>query len=83
MRCGPKCGSRLSETRCLSRDWRLYLTDMRGAAGKVVRFTEGFDMLTFVSNDLARDAVLRSLEIIGEAAKHIPPEIRDKAPTLE
>jgi uncharacterized protein with HEPN domain len=67
----------------LSRDWRLYLKDMRGAAGKVVRYSEGFDMLTFASNELARDAVLRNLEIIGEAAKHIPTEIRDKAPKLE
>jgi uncharacterized protein with HEPN domain len=56
---------------------------MRGAAGKVLRFTEGFDVHTFVSNDLARDAVLRNLEIIGEAAKHIPPEIRNEAPTLD
>ncbi len=51
---------------------------MRAAAAKVARFTKGMDQISFVSNDLTRDAVLRNLEVIGEAAKHIPPNIRGR-----
>ena len=49
---------------------------MRAAAAKVVRFTFGMDRRDFAGNELVRDAVLRNLEIIGEAAKHIPPTAR-------
>ncbi len=34
------------------------------------------DRSGFAANELTRDAVLRNLEIIGEAAKHIPPAAR-------
>ena len=69
--------------RSLSRDWRLYWNDMREAAAKVVLFTKGMDNASFASNELTRDAVLRNLEVIGEAAKHIPPEIRAEVIDLE
>ncbi len=60
----------------MSREWQLYQDDMRAAAAKVVRFTFGMDRPDFAGNELVRDAVLRNLEIIGEAAKHIPPAAR-------
>ena len=56
---------------------------MREAAAKVVLFTKGMDNASFASNELTRDAVLRNLEVIGEAAKHIPPEIRAEVIDLE
>jgi uncharacterized protein with HEPN domain len=67
----------------LSRDWLLYQDDMRAAAGKVVRYAAGLDRFGFASNELVRDAVLRNLEIIGEAAKHIPPAARAKLPDVD
>lgn len=36
----------------------------------------------FLANRMAYDAVLRNLEIIGEAAKNMPPEIRDRYPDV-
>lgn len=67
----------------MSRDWRLYLGDIEEAAAKVLRYTAGLDAAGFKADDKTRDAVLRNLEIIGEAAKHIPQEARDQYPTLE
>lgn len=60
----------------MSRDWQLYQNDLREAASKVVRYTAGMNRIEFAANELTRDAVLRNLEIIGEAAKHIPPANR-------
>lgn len=37
----------------------------------------------FLNDDRTYDAVLRNLEIIGKAAKNLPPEIRERTPTIE
>jgi uncharacterized protein with HEPN domain len=83
MRCGLNCGTRLSGTLCLSRDWQLYWLDIKEAANRIVRYSNGLDRDAFEADDLIRDAVLRNLEVIGEAAKHIPEHIRAKATHIE
>jgi uncharacterized protein with HEPN domain len=64
--------------RCLSREWQMFWQDMHQAANKVLSYTYGFDAAAFSQNELVQDAVLRNLEVIGEAAKQIPPDIRAK-----
>lgn len=64
----------------MSPSWRLFLQDMIECARKVRRYADGLSLDSFRQDDMAYDAVLRNLEIIGEAAKHIPPEIRDCHP---
>ena len=54
------------------RDWRFYVNDMIEFAEKVLSYTSGVDRATFVANTLTYDATLRNLELIGEAATHIP-----------
>lgn len=49
---------------------------MEQAVRKILRFTDGMDQKGFLADDLTRDAVLRNLEVIGEAAKHIPADVR-------
>lgn len=58
------------------REWRFYLDDMIDFAERVLTYTEGLDQAGFVASDLAYDATLRNLELIGEAATHIPDEVR-------
>ncbi len=54
---------------------QFYLDDMIDFAGKVLVHTDGFDQAGFVANGLTYDATLRNLELIGEAATHIPDEV--------
>jgi hypothetical protein len=47
---------------------------------KMLRFTSGMSRTQFFGQDLVMDAVLRNIEIIGEAAKHLPNEVRIRMP---
>lgn len=58
------------------RAWRFYLDDMIRFAENVLAYTSGLDRETFVLTGLNYDASLRNLELIGEAAAHIPEEFR-------
>ena len=59
------------------RDVSVYLDDIIDAAGKAVRFAEGFSFSEFESDERTAYAVVRALEILGEAAlesaESIPP----------
>ncbi len=55
-----------------AREWRFYLDDMIGFAEKTLNYTDGFDQIGFEASTLNYDATLRNLELIGEAATHIP-----------
>ncbi len=56
---------------------------MLEACEKVMRYTEGLDFDTFVRNELVYDAVLRNLEVLGEAAKKVPDPVRARYPSVE
>ena len=67
----------------MSREYGLFLSDIRHACEKVIRYTRGLDREAFRQDEKTFDAVMRDLEIIGEAAKHIPDSIRQKYPDVE
>jgi uncharacterized protein with HEPN domain len=67
----------------MSRDYKVYLEDILEAVQKIQKYTEGFSIDTFSRDSKTLDAVVRNLEIIGEAAKRIPDEIRSKYPGIE
>ncbi len=62
----------------ISRDYFLYLEDMQESCLQILRYTQGFTFKQFIEDDLVYDAVLRNIEIIGEAVKHIPDDIRQE-----
>jgi uncharacterized protein with HEPN domain len=66
----------------VSRDVRLYLEDIVGACQKIVRFTQGMTKETFVADERTYDAVLRNLEVLGEAAKRVPEATRQQIPEV-
>lgn len=58
-------------------EWRFYINDMIGFAENVMTYCDGLDLETFEKSGLNYDATLRNLELIGEAATHIPIQIRE------
>ena len=66
-----------------SRNFSLYLDDIRHSCERVIVYTSGMTKDTFLADEKTYDAVLRHLTIIGEAAKQIPPEVRTSYPSVE
>lgn len=64
------------------REWRFYVDDMIAFAEKVLAYTAGMDQPAFVANPLVYDATLRNLELIGEAATHVPDDVRQAHPEV-
>jgi len=62
----------------MPRDYKVYLEDIAEAIRKIRFFTTGLSLETFYSDVKTFDAVIRNLEIIGEAIKRVPEEIRLK-----
>lgn len=67
----------------MPRDYKVYLDDILNAARKVRSFSQGFTQDTLVSDEKTWDAVIRNLEIIGEAIKKIPKDLQQKFPEVE
>lgn len=60
------------------RPWAFYLDDMIAFATKILSYTQGLDQRSFEATGLVYDATLRNLELIGEAATHIPDDVRTR-----
>jgi uncharacterized protein with HEPN domain len=65
-----------------AREWRFFIDDMIDFAGKAIAYSKGFDQAGFVGSGLHYDATLRNMELIGEAATHIPDEVRTAHPEV-
>lgn len=72
----------MSERNQTSREWRFYLQDMIGFASNVLSYTAGLSKAGFIADSRTYDATLRNLELIGEAARNIPEEVRSAHPGI-
>ncbi len=59
-----------------------YLVDMLESAKKALEFVEGMGYEEFASDEKTQFAVVRALEIIGEAAKKVPADMREAYPEI-
>jgi uncharacterized protein with HEPN domain len=62
----------------MSRDSTLFLHDILNACNHILEFTKDCNSETFIKDEKTSSAVIRKLEIIGEAAKRLPDEIKLK-----
>ncbi|EME71504.1 hypothetical protein H261_02546 [Paramagnetospirillum caucaseum] len=64
------------------KDWRVRIEDMIEAIERIRRYIDGMDERRFVADDRTVDAVVRNLEIIGEAAKRVPAQVAERHPNI-
>ena len=64
------------------RDYAVFLADIVEAMTKIQRYTEDLTFNDFTANDLVADAVARNLEVIGEASRNVPEEIKNRHPEI-
>ena len=65
------------------RDYKLYLDDILLAIKKIEKYTKDLPLKKLKGDTLVVDAVVRNLEIIGEAVKNIPSRLKEKHPDIE
>jgi uncharacterized protein with HEPN domain len=66
----------------VSRETRLFLDDIVECCDKIGRYTLGLTFEAFRDADLVVDAVTRNLELIGEASKRVPEDLRGRYPDV-
>jgi uncharacterized protein with HEPN domain len=66
----------------VTKNYLVYIQDILDAITSIENFVAGLDYETFKNDDKTSSAVIRKFEIIGEAAKHIPEEIRKQYPSI-
>jgi len=60
------------------RDMKLYLEDILVSIKRIESYTKSLSLKEFEGDVMTTDAVVRNLEIIGEAARNVPKEFRLK-----
>lgn len=65
------------------RDFRLYLDDILEAIHQIRTYVEDLDEESFTKDRKTQDAVIRNLEIIGEAAGNLPEHFQKTAPEID
>jgi len=67
----------------MPREYRFYLRDILSSISKIESYVGELEFQDFIKEDMRIDAVVRNLEIIGEAVKQIPEEVREKYPFVD
>ena len=67
----------------MSRDYDIYLDDILEAIDRIQEYVEDITRDVFAADRMRFDAVIRNLEIIGEAVKGVPDSVRQNYPDVE
>lgn len=64
------------------RDPRPYLQDMLDSIERIRRYTENMGPGDFLKDDVVQDAVIRRIEIMGEAVGYLPDDLKARYPEV-
>jgi uncharacterized protein with HEPN domain len=67
----------------LPRDLERRIDDIIACCEKILRFTAGLRQADLMEQEMVMDAVLRNIEVIGEAAKNVPDAVRAKMADID
>jgi uncharacterized protein with HEPN domain len=67
----------------MSRDEIMYLRDIVDSCTRILSYVQGLSQPDLIGDQKTYDAAVRNLEIIGEAAKHVSPELRAQLPQVQ
>ena len=65
-----------------TRNYKMYFDDILTSIDRISEYTQAYDLAAFKRDYKTVDAVIRNFEIIGEAAKNIPDEIKEQHPEV-
>jgi len=66
----------------MSREWRLFLQDAIACCEAIAGYRQGLDRTAFEADRRTYDAVLRNLEVLGEAVRNVPETVRGANPQV-
>ena len=67
----------------MKRDLNLFIRDILESINAIEEFSKNLNKKELISNRLKQSAIIREIEIIGEAAKNIPNSFREKYPNIQ
>ncbi len=67
----------------MSKDYKVYFLHILDSIENIEKYTRGLSKKKFFENKLVQDAVIRNLEIVGEATKNIPTSAKEKYHHIE
>ena len=67
----------------MKRDYRLFIKDIIAAMESIEGFVEGMSFEQLTQDDKTASAVIRKFEIVGEATKRLPDELKEDHPEIQ
>lgn len=67
----------------MSRDWLILIQDMKGFCEKVRLYAGGVSREEFEQHGVVYDAIVRNIELLGEAARQLPDDVRSLSSRIE
>lgn len=64
------------------RKWTFRIEHILDAIAKIQQYTAGLEEGGFAADSMRVDAVIRNFQVIGEATRHVPQEVRDRYPEI-
>lgn len=65
------------------RNWKMRIEDILEAIEEIEQFTADMDFQAFAADHRTARAVTYDIAVIGEAARHVPPEIQERYPAAD